>query len=183
MAYDEERGRAPYERAKHLKTVQDYFGGRCCYCGIDFTAANPAVEDHLIPTNRTELGLHAWGNIVPACRECNARKQGGDWRDFIIHRAGVEAAERHGSPAAAPVEEINPPVEDERPPVNAPVRVRVDAGGEPFKHTHALGEPRGVSWRLLVSRPGSRPRTTSTFCCNIARPVPASAFRPQQEPK
>jgi hypothetical protein len=45
--------------------------------------------------NRTSLGLHAWGNIVPGCAACNAKKQGGDWQAFIIQRAGPDAAERH----------------------------------------------------------------------------------------
>ena len=44
--------------------------------------------------NRTSLGLHAWGNIVPACGPCNSKKQGGDWQAFIIQRAGADAA-RH----------------------------------------------------------------------------------------
>jgi len=45
--------------------------------------------------NKVGLGLHAWGNVVPACQPCNASKQGRDWRDFIIERAGPDAAERH----------------------------------------------------------------------------------------
>jgi hypothetical protein len=94
IAYDEERGKEPYKKAKHFGEVQDFFGGRCCYCAADF-AQTEAVEDHLIPTNKTDLGLHAWGNIVPACRACNAKKQGSDWRDFIIERAGADAGERH----------------------------------------------------------------------------------------
>ena len=32
---------------------------------------------------------------MAACRDCNANKQGRDWRDFIIQRAGEDAAERH----------------------------------------------------------------------------------------
>jgi hypothetical protein len=95
VAYDEERGREPYRKARHFATVQEFFGNRCCYCGVEFSAAVPAVEDHLIPTNKTDLGLHAWGNVVPACRECNAQKQGSDWRDFIIQRAQEAAPERH----------------------------------------------------------------------------------------
>jgi HNH endonuclease len=94
IAYDEERGREPYKKTKHFQTIQTFFSGRCCYCGIDFST-EPAVEDHLVPTNKTDLGLHAWGNIVPACRECNAKKQGADWRDFIIQRADTSAPERH----------------------------------------------------------------------------------------
>ena len=95
VAYDEENGREPWKKAKHLGGVKDFFGNKCCYCGVDFTPTVAAVEDHLIPTNKTDLGLHAWGNIVPACRECNAKKQGSDWRDFIIQRAGPDGPERH----------------------------------------------------------------------------------------
>ena len=45
--------------------------------------------------NKESLGLHAWGNVVPACYACNATKHGGDWKDFIIERAGDQAGERH----------------------------------------------------------------------------------------
>src|SRR5438445_8889606 len=50
----------------------------------DSLVGSRAAQDHLIPTNKTSLGLHAWGNIVPACADCNGKKQGSDWRDFII---------------------------------------------------------------------------------------------------
>jgi hypothetical protein len=94
-AYDEERGRPPYRGGKDFKEIQDFFGGRCCYCGVEFSSTRPAVQDHLIPMNKADLGLHAWGNIVPACQACNASKQRKDWRDFIIERAGRDATERH----------------------------------------------------------------------------------------
>jgi hypothetical protein len=94
-AYDEERGRLPYRGSKHFSEVKAFFGNECCYCGIPFDGSVPAVQDHLIPVNKTDLGLHAWGNIVPACQACNARKQGKDWRDFIIERASSRAGERH----------------------------------------------------------------------------------------
>lgn len=43
-------------------------GGRCQYCGR-------AAEnlDHVVPRSRG--GLHAWENVVAACRPCNARKE------------------------------------------------------------------------------------------------------------
>ena len=44
--------------------------------------------------NKAGLGLHAWGNIVPACQACNNRKGGGDWRDFTFKGAKEAAAER-----------------------------------------------------------------------------------------
>jgi hypothetical protein len=94
-AYDEERGLTPYRGGKDFDVIKSFFGNRCCYCDIDFATAGAAAQDHLIPMNKTNLGLHAWGNIVPACPPCNAKKQGSDWRDFIIERAGAHASERH----------------------------------------------------------------------------------------
>jgi HNH endonuclease len=95
VAYDEERDLPPYNGAKHFKEVRAFFEDRCCYCAAQFTSGATAVQDHLIPMNKADLGLHAWGNIVPACQACNAKKQRKDWRDFIIERAGPDAAERH----------------------------------------------------------------------------------------
>ena len=94
-AYDEERGFTPFRANRDFDEVREFFGDRCCYCGIIFGPGRRAVQDHLVPMNKADLGLHAWGNIVPACDACNAKKQGGDWRDFIVQRAGVDAAERH----------------------------------------------------------------------------------------
>jgi len=94
-AYDAQRGLQPYKKAKHFEQIKAFFDGRCCYCGTTFTPASPAVQDHLIPVNKTALGLHAWGNIVPACPGCNSKKHLHDWRDFIIERAGANATERH----------------------------------------------------------------------------------------
>lgn len=92
--YDRERDLEPFAK-KHLKAeVLDFFDGRCCYCGIELTPAR-VHGDHLIPTNRKDLGLDAWGNIVPACHDCNSMTHGRDWRDFIIQRAGQDAPERH----------------------------------------------------------------------------------------
>jgi|SRR5271165_1329340 len=91
-AYDQERGFSPYTKGKHFKEIQRFFGDMCCYCG-----GTPAkwVQDHLVPMNRTALGLEAWGNVVPACDGCNSKKQAHNWRDFIIQRAGDQVAERH----------------------------------------------------------------------------------------
>ena len=45
--------------------------------------------------NKTSLGLHAWGNIVPACQDCNAKKQGREWHAYLVARAGADASERY----------------------------------------------------------------------------------------
>jgi hypothetical protein len=93
-AYDEERGLSPYHGGRDFETIKEFFGGRCCYCDSELLPG-AAAQDHLIPMNKSDLGLHAWGNVVPACNACNAKKQRRDWRDFIIERAGAQAAERH----------------------------------------------------------------------------------------
>src|ERR1700733_15137655 len=78
--YDRERGLTPYGGPKDVAKIKDFFGGNCCYCN----AAPATAQDHLIPMNKSSLGLHAWGNVVPACAPCNAAKQGRDWKDFMI---------------------------------------------------------------------------------------------------
>jgi hypothetical protein len=95
VVYDEDRGLPPYNGRSHFSEVKTFFGDRCCYCGLEFGPELPAVQDHLVPINKANLGLHAWGNVVPACQACNAKKQQRDWRDYIIERAGPAAGERH----------------------------------------------------------------------------------------
>jgi hypothetical protein len=93
-AYDEERGLAPYNGTKDFKAVREFFEERCCYCDAALEGGRTA-QDHLIPMNKTSLGLHAWGNVVPACQDCNARKQGQQWHSYLVERAGASAAERY----------------------------------------------------------------------------------------
>jgi hypothetical protein len=93
-AYDEERGLTPYNGNRDFRTVREFFGERCCYCDVDLIAGRPA-QDHLVPMNKTSLGLHAWGNVVPACQDCNASKHGREWHAYLVDRAGASAAERY----------------------------------------------------------------------------------------
>lgn len=93
-AYDEERRLTPYNGSKDFEVVREFFGGRCCYCDTGLENGRIA-QDHLIPMNKTSLGLHAWGNVVPACQDCNAKKQGQEWHAYLVERAGPSAAERY----------------------------------------------------------------------------------------
>ncbi|MDB4954352.1 MAG: hypothetical protein JWO36_1921 [Myxococcales bacterium] len=93
-AYDEERGLQVYDGKKHFPEVRKFFGERCCYCG-DALKSGRIAQDHLIAMNKTDLGLHAWGNVVPSCQDCNSIKQGTHWKDFLIQRAAGAAKERH----------------------------------------------------------------------------------------
>lgn len=93
-AYDSKRGLSPYDGRKDFQEVRQFFAMRCCYCGDDLAAARSA-QDHLIPMNKQSLRLHAWGNIVPACQQCNAEKQGREWHAYLVQRAGPNTAERY----------------------------------------------------------------------------------------
>lgn len=93
--YDVMREFPKYQKAKHLPEIAEFFGNRCCYCGTGFGDGKPAVQDHLVPLNKTDLGLHAWGNIVSSCASCNALKQGKPWHQIVASQAGPDAAERY----------------------------------------------------------------------------------------
>ena len=71
--------RVPHDRtvAVNRRTVFARDGHRCQYCG------SPAESiDHVLPRSRG--GLHAWDNVVAACRRCNTRKE-----DRLPHEAGL----------------------------------------------------------------------------------------------
>lgn len=74
--YDLNRGLQPFRSM--TGALRDRFSGSCAYCG---TMDAPLVAEHLVPMNRVSVGLHAWGNIVPACKPCNDIKAGHPWED------------------------------------------------------------------------------------------------------
>ena len=52
--------------------------------------------EHVIPINRTSLGEHRLGNLVPACRSCNAKKADQDYRAFLAQETDrIAAIEAH----------------------------------------------------------------------------------------
>ncbi len=50
------------------KAVLDYFNHECAYCG----SKEDLEQEHIVPVS--DGGTYAIGNIVPACRKCNASK-------------------------------------------------------------------------------------------------------------
>jgi len=71
--------RVPHDRtvAVNRRTVFARDSHRCQYCG------SPAESiDHVMPRSRG--GLHAWDNVVAACRRCNTRKE-----DRLPHEVGL----------------------------------------------------------------------------------------------
>lgn len=68
------------------------FDQRCAYCG----AEGDLLMEHVIPINRTALGEHRLGNLVPACRSCNATKADQDYRAFLnAETERISAIEAH----------------------------------------------------------------------------------------
>ena len=65
---------APHRTVPFTQAQQDarwsMWGGRCWVCGI----ADATEEDHVKPL--TEGGWHCLANLRPACKHCNASKQG-----------------------------------------------------------------------------------------------------------
>lgn len=64
---------------KDWQATKAYFEHRCAYCGIE----GDLVIEHAIPINKERLGEHRLGNLVPACRSCNAMKANQDFREFL----------------------------------------------------------------------------------------------------
>ena len=73
--YDSNRGLPKF--GSMTPALIERFGGSCAYCGEP--PPPKLVEEHLVPINRTAVGLHAWGNVVPACKGCNDIKRDLSW--------------------------------------------------------------------------------------------------------
>jgi hypothetical protein len=69
-----------------------FFGNGCAYC--DGGAAEQM--DHGIPINRSKLGEHRLGNVIPACKKCNTEKHQRDYREHLRdHRERIDRIETY----------------------------------------------------------------------------------------
>jgi hypothetical protein len=59
--------------------TKSFFSNCCAYCG----AESDLVLEHAVPINKSSLGEHRLGNIVPSCNPCNKQKGNKDFRDFL----------------------------------------------------------------------------------------------------
>lgn len=92
--YDEARGFEPFvPKVKQKDDLLKFFEYQCCFCGIPIDKKSLS-QDHLIPMNKSSLGLHAWGNVVPCCASCNNEKQQQEWHLFLKSKAGHLTEER-----------------------------------------------------------------------------------------
>lgn len=81
--YDEARGFEKFGPNKSQKQqLLEFFDHQCCFCGR-LIELGTISQDHLIPMNKEHLGLHAWGNVVPCCKDCNNSKNHASWEDFL----------------------------------------------------------------------------------------------------
>ncbi len=43
--------------------------------------------------NKEHLGLNAWGNVIPACKECNGEKLHDSWETFLAKKSRGQTLE------------------------------------------------------------------------------------------
>lgn len=68
------------------------FKGRCAYCG----QGGSLEMDHAIPINIETLGEHHLGNLVPACKRCNAAKGDQHYAEYLASEPDRRTAiDRH----------------------------------------------------------------------------------------
>lgn len=84
---DEQMLRRERAKARELRKSQWWRNrvarGECYYCGNIFSPAELTL-DHVVPLSRG--GRSSRGNCVPACKECNSRKQSLlplEWQEYL----------------------------------------------------------------------------------------------------
>jgi 5-methylcytosine-specific restriction endonuclease McrA len=77
-------GEESFSEDDWIKT-KNYFDNKCAYCG----STGKLVIEHAIPINKEKLGEHRIGNIVPACKKCNANKGDKDYREYLENNINV----------------------------------------------------------------------------------------------
>jgi hypothetical protein len=67
------------------------FENRCAYCDVKLVASNSDI-DHLVPMNKSSVGLHMYGNLVPSCKPCNRDKHSSSVEEFATKFPGRVSA-------------------------------------------------------------------------------------------
>lgn len=60
--------------------IKKHFNNECVYCGEE----KPLEQDHFVPLSKG--GGYTVGNIVPACRSCNASKNNSDFEEWYKYQ-------------------------------------------------------------------------------------------------
>jgi 5-methylcytosine-specific restriction endonuclease McrA len=62
------------------RDTKDHFRNGCAYCDDGGTDLE---MDHGVPINKTKLGEHRLGNLIPSCKRCNSGKHQKDFGEFL----------------------------------------------------------------------------------------------------
>jgi hypothetical protein len=73
------------------KETKAFFDNKCAYCG----SVEHLVMEHAVPINKTMLGEHRLGNIVPSCKECNDKKASQSYDKFLKDASRLEKIEEY----------------------------------------------------------------------------------------
>ncbi len=73
------------------KETKDFFDNCCVYCGSD----EKLVMEHAVPINKSMLGEHRLGNIVPSCNNCNDKKGPQSYDQFLKDETRLKKIEAY----------------------------------------------------------------------------------------
>lgn len=73
------------------KNTKEFFNNGCAYCG----SKEQLIMEHAIPINKTMLGEHRLGNIVPSCNKCNKEKASQSYDTFLKDAPRLEKIETY----------------------------------------------------------------------------------------
>jgi len=73
------------------KNTKEFFNNECAYCG----SKEQLIMEHAIPINKTMLGEHRLGNIVPSCNKCNKEKASQSYDTFLKDASRLEKIEAY----------------------------------------------------------------------------------------
>lgn len=87
MRYRSRKNKLPQTlTVEEWENCLNHFDNCCAYCGKhQMELENKIEQDHFIPV--TKQGGYTVGNIVPACRSCNASKLDSDFEEWYINQS------------------------------------------------------------------------------------------------
>jgi len=88
-------GEDSFKKSDWDRAKEEYFSNRCAYCGAYCRGSEELQMDHAIPINKSSLGEHRLGNLVPSCKDCNSKKGAKDFREFLDDEGKISKIEEY----------------------------------------------------------------------------------------
>jgi hypothetical protein len=84
-------GLAPKDLTKKAlqQRLLDDFDHKCVYCSRPLDLKSIQI-DHVVPINKTAMGLHMLGNLAAACSSCNGKKLGKALDDYLAKHSTAD---------------------------------------------------------------------------------------------